>query len=90
MVLNEENEEEEFEEVEPAEIARTVASRLSRTELVQLAIALDEDSEDEFYDTIQEETRKVAPEIFSDEPGDPNDALGEDDDDSEPDLTRED
>lgn len=48
-------------------LARLVASRLTKTELVELAEALDTDSRDEFCHQIQLETEKVAPELFRDD-----------------------
>lgn len=84
------NPEEEIEELEPDEAAKLIASRLTRTEMIQVACALDADAEngeDEFYDTFQEETKKVAPEIFagledseSEETSEDDEELDEDDD----------
>jgi len=94
---NEENDEkesgEDFEELEPSEAAKLIASRLTRAEMVSVAMALDidiEDGDDEFYDTFQEETRKIAPEIFDDSGDDEDESSesgdeesGESDDDDE-------
>jgi len=83
------NPEEEIEELDQKEAAALIASRLTRTEMIQVACALDEDQEDEFYDAFQEETRKVAPEIFSGEEDsdesseEEEDLTGSDDDEDE-------
>lgn len=45
-------------------MAKLVASKLSKEELIKLAELLDEDSQDDFWFFIQEETEKVAPELF--------------------------
>lgn len=82
------NPEEEIEELEPDEAAKLIASRLTRTEMIQVACALDADAEngeDEFYDTFQEETKKVAPEIFAglEESGDEDESDESESDDSD-------
>ena|SRR5271154_2522398 len=75
------NPEEEIEDLNQKEAAALIASRLTRTEMIQVACALDEDEEDEFYDAFQEETRKVAPEIFSGEESEDSDESSEEEED---------
>lgn len=50
-------------------MAKLVASKLSKVELIDLAVLLDEDAGNDFCYFIQEETAKVCPEMYESDIG---------------------